>query len=153
MELEHVNMVGRSTMIANLFHGTTSNSTVTSDPNGYGGTNHTDVQLYANLHILPNGEKRFDVRVKDATMNIDWFQRNLTIERVHDLGRWIHQDKDVGDDGTPIPNFTHNDATGDTFIRVANLANKLPPQRQLVLSLNNLLTPADKARILLWNTL
>jgi len=143
MELERVNCVATTVEIGDVFHGVADG--VFKDPRSPGNS-YTDVQIYVNLHKLPDGSKRFDVRVKDYTMNLDHTWKNLTLQEAHDLGGRIHRDD------PSLPNFTHNETTGDTFTRSVNMANRNPPEGQLKLSLNNLLSPADKARVLLWNS-
>lgn len=156
LNLEHVNAIATSVTVNDLYAGDPFGS-FQGDADAWPGGPFDkgpfpEVQVRANLRFKPDGSKVVDVNVvvfQSTTSNVikwnHWY-RDMTYDEAHALGWRIHQDD------SSLPDYPHNDTTGDSFIRAAALAWRNPPARQLKLSVNNLLSPAEKSRILLWNS-
>ncbi len=100
---------------------------------------------------------KYDVRVRSfAAPTVDQTWSDLDYEPAIDIGRQYNGEKNNQFGGRPrpqVPPMPNAKAVGDTVYRRTDASRILSPDGVINLNLNNLLSPSDRARILLWNTL
>lgn len=117
--------------------------------------------VVATPKLGPDGKTvTFDLRIRDFDKMpaADYNWKDLEKEAGNNIGRSFgNEPKDAyvpkGTPRPPVPKIAHNEAVCDTVYRTINLSDKLDPAGVLNLDLNNVLSTADRSRILLWNNL